>query len=103
MKDHELARLINQLRYVAETYGQTQQLREQIKAVLMPYVQEIRDEENKAIMAYSAICLDLAKTVDLCNRWMAVGFAVHPNGEGFLALDPTNPERTIEYIKRLKK
>jgi len=34
LKDHEFRELVNELRYVAETYGQTAQCRERIATVL---------------------------------------------------------------------
>jgi hypothetical protein len=36
MKDHEIAQTVNQLRDIAREYGQTQQLRERIAAVVVP-------------------------------------------------------------------
>ena len=36
MKDHEIAQTVNQLRDIAKEYGQTQQLRERIAAVIVP-------------------------------------------------------------------
>jgi hypothetical protein len=36
MKDHEIAKVINDVTHVARMYGQTQQIRERLRAVLEP-------------------------------------------------------------------
>jgi len=41
MKDHEIAALVNELRDVAVTYGQTQQLRERIAHIIVPVLKEL--------------------------------------------------------------
>lgn len=44
MKDHEKRELVNKLTEVAVKYAGTQQLREQIRKVLLPVLEENRDE-----------------------------------------------------------
>lgn len=38
MKDHEIRELVSELTEVAQQYGQTQQLREQIRGVVFKYI-----------------------------------------------------------------
>jgi hypothetical protein len=47
-KDHQTAWLVNNLRDIAITYGHTQQLREQIKGVILPLVDSMRNPEPVA-------------------------------------------------------
>ena len=55
MKDHEIAALVNSLRDVATTYGQTQQLRERIHREVVPPIKAINAENKQYREALEAI------------------------------------------------
>lgn len=60
MKDHELANLTNDLRYIAIKYGNTEQLREQIAHKLHPKINQLRAE----LAAKTQECQELRKDAE---------------------------------------
>lgn len=46
MKDHEIAKVINDITHVARVYGQTQQIRERLRAVLEPVLKEAQPKRE---------------------------------------------------------
>ena len=46
-QDHEIQEVINELRAVAEKYGQTKQLRERIASIIIPLLKQLHDEPEE--------------------------------------------------------
>lgn len=51
MKDHEIGLVINQLRDTARKYAETQQLRERLHEVIMPYFRRLQKAERNVVIA----------------------------------------------------